>query len=106
MRTFLTDILYTNDPEKSGDDRYSLARVCLFVTFNVYILCGAGYLALSLMPQYNTSPEILKTIMDNLQYALTLFAGYTFGGKALKTTQQIMTQNSNNNTTKNETEHN
>lgn len=97
MKQFFVDILHANDPEKSGTDRFSLARVCLFISFLAYMLSGVGYVILSLFDQFNTSPEFFTTVMENLQYPLTLFAGYVFGGKALKTTQQIMNQQNKNN---------
>jgi hypothetical protein len=90
MKVLLNDILKVNDPEKGGGDKFSMARVCLLVSVICYFICAVSYLFMSFNPSFISSPEMIKTIMTSLEYPLLLFAGYSFGGKALKTVQDIM----------------
>ena len=74
----LEDILKTTDPEKSAAPRYSLARICLFLSFLLIII-------MSLMPLFGLlTPEDItnyERAMDTLIFLIMTFSLYAFGAK-------------------------
>ena len=72
-----TDILKEND-------RYSQGRVyLLWSVFAYYITLGILTLA-GINKKWDIEIEKFKIILDALEYAMTLFGGYVFGGKFLE----------------------
>lgn len=90
----LKDILKVNDLEKSGEDKYSLARVFLFISLIAYISSAIAYMVLSLNQSLRTDIGLIESIMNSLQYPILIFSGYSFGGKSLKVLETIMSRKS------------
>ena len=77
-----TDILQEND-------RYSQGRVyLLWSVFAYYITLGILTLA-GITEKWDIEIEKFKIILDALEYAMTLFGGYVFGGKFIATYEAI-----------------
>lgn len=80
MKNIFQDILRTNDPEKSGGDRFSLSRISLFVSTLITLI-------LVILPFFIDIDESVYDIMTNVIVMIVfLFAGYAFGGKVMSTT--------------------
>jgi hypothetical protein len=90
MRHLLQDILKVNDLEKSGEDRYSFARIALFASLLGYLTSAIVYLFVSLNPAYSINIQLVETILVSLQYPILIFSGYSFGGKSLKVLETIL----------------
>lgn len=86
---FLSDILKVNDPEKSEEDRFSLARVSLLLSILFYFASIVGYLFVTL--QYEISDgKIFELAIEALKYPIAIFTAYSFGGKTLKSIETII----------------
>lgn len=84
MKNLLSDILKVNDPEKSGDDRFSLSRIIIFVASFLYILCSAILFFSMFFHDLNLDLELVELTLEALRWPILAFAAYAFGGKFLK----------------------
>lgn len=77
--------------EKVGNEKmYSQGRVYLLWSVIAYYII-IGFMAIkSLRPDFDIEVATLQTIIDALQWALGLFAGYVFGGKGLETIKTVL----------------
>jgi len=81
------DIL--KEKTKAGVLKYSQGRVYLFVSFVLYFL-SLGIISIkSFSPDSKIDIELIKVIIEALQYAMVLFGGYVFGGKFIKAVKVI-----------------
>lgn len=86
----IEDILKTNDPEKSGGDRYSLSRVCLLISFIlIMVFVFIPFFKVDDIPNYDST----ITTFYNL---ILLFSAYSFGNKAIKRYQDMKCEISKN----------
>jgi len=60
--------------------KYSQGRIYLLVSIIAYYLT-LGILTFAGITKADIEMENLRMIVDGLQYAMTLFGGYVFGGK-------------------------
>lgn len=77
-------------------DKYSQGRVYLFLSILAYYITLT---ILTLKGVYNYKEVDLnsfKIIVDALQWAMALFAGYVFGGKGLDILKVIFNKNKSN----------
>lgn len=78
-----TDIL------KGNEGRYSQGRVyLLWSVFAYYITLGILTMA-GISKNWEIEIDKFKIILDALEYAMTLFGGYVFGGKFISTYEAI-----------------
>ena len=89
MKSFLQDILKVNDPEKSEEDRFSLARTLLLVSAVLYILATVTGYFLSFFSSIEVNASNLETAIEALKFPVILFASYSFGGKVMKSIKDI-----------------
>ena len=79
---------------------YSQGRVYLLVSIVVYYLTIGLMTARSLKTlNLNVDLDSLKTIIEALQWAILLFAGYVFGGKGLDVIKVLFASKNGNATT-------
>tara|TARA_Y100000389_G_scaffold171998_1_gene180118 strand:- start:3366 stop:3662 length:297 start_codon:yes stop_codon:yes gene_type:complete len=73
--------LFTDILKEKG--KYSQGRIYLLISAFAYYLTLAILTAAGISPTYQKDLDInnFKMIVDALQYAMVLFAGYVFGGK-------------------------
>ena len=77
--------------EGSGKNRaYSQGRVYLLISVVSYYLTIGFMTVKSLRPDVGIEVETLSTIINALQWAMALFAGYAFGGKTLGALKTVM----------------
>jgi hypothetical protein len=84
MKKLLFDILKVNDPEKTGEDRYSLSRVILLVSSFLYILCSAILFFSMFFPEITLNLNLVELTLEALRWPSLAFAADAFGGKFLK----------------------
>jgi len=89
MKSFFQDILKVNDPEKSGEDRFSLARTLLFISAVLYILATVTGYFLSFFSSVEVDASSLETAIEALKFPVLLFAGYSFSNKVTKYIKDI-----------------
>lgn len=83
----LKDIL----TEKIGEEKlYSQARVYLLVSVIAYYVTLGIISFKALKPNQMINEESLKTIIDALQWAMALFAGYSFGHKIVEGFKNVL----------------
>ncbi len=95
------DILKEIDP--NGQKIYSQGRVYLLFSVIAYYITLGIVTWKALKPNLEIKEDTLTTIIDALQWAIALFAGYAFGGKVIngiktmfgKTTDATVTPNDN-----------
>lgn len=81
--SYFNDILKTNDPEKDDGSKYSLSRSLLLAsTLITFILISVPFLFEIKLPVY-------ENITDTIVFLITLFAGYSFGGKVMSSVGQV-----------------
>lgn len=73
--------MFTDILKEKG--KYSQGRIYLLISALAYYLTLAILTAAGISPTYQKDLDInnFKIIVDALQYAMVLFAGYVFGGK-------------------------
>lgn len=114
IKQILEDTLKVNDPEKGGADKYSFTRIALAWSLFAYLVSAVFYLFLSVTNPETTSPEMVSGVLTSLEFPIMIFASYTFGGKTLKTIENVLngrnrvddtttTKNTNTSTTTNTT---
>jgi hypothetical protein len=69
--------------------KWSQSRIYLFWSIIAYYLTLAILTVGGLNPKHDLDVEKFKIIIDALEYAMVLFAGYTFGGKFLDVVKVI-----------------
>lgn len=86
--TLFTDIL----KEKAADGRilYSQGRVYLFLSVIVYYATIGLMACKSMKPDMNINMDVLKQVIEALQWFVLLMAGYVFGGKFLDAAKVVM----------------
>ena len=84
----LNEILKEQDKDKSW--RYSQGRVYLLVAILSYYTTVGLMTGKALKPNMDLDLKTLETIINALQWAMGLFAGYVFGGKGLDVLKFIM----------------
>lgn len=89
MKKFLQDILKVNDPEKSEEDRFSLARILLLISAILYILATVVGYFLSFFPDIEVDATNLETAIEALKFPVLLFSGYAFSNKLTKYVKDI-----------------
>lgn len=82
------DILKETDP--TGQKSYSQARVYLLFSVIAYYITLGLVTWKALKPAADIKEDTLKTIIEALQWALLLFAGYAFGGKVIEGFKAVM----------------
>lgn len=75
--------------------KWSQSRIYLFWSIIAYYLTLGLLTAGGLNPKYDLDMEKFRIIIDALEYAMVLFAGYTFGGKFLDVVKVIGTKKEN-----------
>lgn len=90
MKKLLNDILKSNDPEKEGGDKFSLARVAFFVSFILYVFIQIFAFILIFLQTTNIEIKLLESLTQALQWPIGLSAAYAFGGKTLKFIDNMM----------------
>jgi hypothetical protein len=75
--------------------KWSQSRIYLFWSIIAYYLTLGIITAGGLNPKYDLDMDKFKIIVDALEYAMVLFAGYTFGGKFLDVVKVIGTKKEN-----------
>jgi len=63
------------------NSKYSQGRVYLLWSVVAYYLTLGTLTAAAMNPKWTIELEKFKIILDALEYAMTLFGGYVFGGK-------------------------
>lgn len=81
------EILKETDP--TGQKSYSQARVYLLFSVVAYYITMGIVTWKALKPTTDINEGSLKTIIDALQWAIGVFAGYSFGGKAVSMVKDI-----------------
>lgn len=84
------DILKETDP--TGQKSYSQARVYLLLSVVAYYVTLGIVTWKAMHPATDISDGSLRTIIDALQWAILLFAGYAFGGKIIDSFKKIMSK--------------
>ena|SRR3990172_3613512 len=85
--------------ERVGNEKvYSQGRVYLLWSILAYYITMGVLTVKSLRPDFNIEVATLQTIIDALQWALGLFAGYVLGGKGLETIKTVLGKTSGNKT--------
>lgn len=72
--------------------KWSQSRIYLFWSIIAYYLTLGIITAGGLNPKYDLDMDKFRIIIDALEYAMVLFAGYTFGGKFLDVVKVIGTK--------------
>lgn len=90
------EMLKETDP--TGQKSYSQARVYLLFSVIAYYITLGIVTWKALKPETDISEGSLATIIDSLQWAILLFAGYAFGGKIIDGFKTVLGKGSNNNT--------
>jgi hypothetical protein len=85
--TMWKDILKETDP--TGQKSYSQGRVYLLFSVIAYYITLGIVTWKALRPTTDIKEDTLKTIIDALQWAILLFAGYAFGGKVIGSIKTI-----------------
>ena len=75
------EMLRETDP--TGQKSYSQARVYLLFSVVAYYITLGIVTWKAMHPSTDISEGSLKTILEALQWAILLFAGYAFGGKLI-----------------------
>jgi len=78
--------------------KYSQGRVYLFWSIVAYYIT-LGIITINGINKSDVDMENFKLVVDALEYAMTLFAGYVFGGKAIQIAK-IFKNGTNNPTNK------
>lgn len=82
--------------ERDGAGRsYSQSRIYLLVSVISYYLTLGFASVKGLRPDITIDVQTLKVIIDALQWAMMLFAGYTFGGKGLEVIKVVLGKTAN-----------
>jgi hypothetical protein len=76
--------------------RWSQSRIYLFWSIIAYYLTLGIITFGGLNPNYDLDMNKFKIIIDALEYAMVLFAGYTFGGKFVDAFKEIRIKKDNN----------
>lgn len=84
MKAFFKQILMVNDPEKGGEDRFSLSRSLLLFASLLYFLCIFMLWIGLYVESLNIDKNIIDTAIEALRWPILTFAAYAFGGKVLK----------------------
>jgi hypothetical protein len=74
--------------------KYSQSRIYLLWSIIAYYLTLGILTAGGLNPKYDLDMGKFKIIIEALEYAMVLFAGYTFGGKFLDVVKIVGTSRS------------
>ena len=83
MKKFLGDILRVNDPEKSGEDKYSLSRTSLLISTLVALV-------MVMLPFITEIDHTMYDVMTNtIILMIFLYAGYAFGGKVMSSRSKV-----------------
>lgn len=80
--------LFTDILKENG--RYSQGRVYLLWSVFAYYIT-LGILTIAGIKKSDIEMENFRMIVEALEYAMTLFGGYVFGGKFISTYEQIKT---------------
>ena len=83
FKRLLVEVLKTRDAEKGGDSKYSLSRVLLFTSANLYIVAVLFGYFLVWMPGIDVNINILNTSIEALRWPILTFSAYSFGGKLI-----------------------
>lgn len=76
--------------EKSGKETfYSQGRVYLLIAVVAYYITLGFVTWKALHPKTDIAEGTLDTIIEALQWAIALFAGYAFGGKIVNTVKTM-----------------
>ena len=86
------DIL-TEKSDNSNQPSYSQGRVYLFFTVIVYYITIGIVMSKALKPTLSINEETLNTVINALQWAIALFAGYAFGGKVISGVKTMFAKN-------------
>lgn len=84
----LNDILKDKQPD--GSMKYSQGRVYLLLSIISYYIMIGMLTSKALKPAVGFDNHSLQMIVDALQWAIALFAGYVFGTKGLEALKLIM----------------
>jgi hypothetical protein len=87
MKKFRDIFKMFKDILKEGD-RYSQGRVYLLWSVIAYYIT-LGILTFSGLRKETVEMENFKLVVDALEYAMTLFGGYVFGGKFIDAYRSI-----------------
>lgn len=86
------------------DSKYSQGRVYLLWSVVAYYLTLGTLTVTAMNPKMEIELENFKIILDALEYAMTLFGGYVFGGKFITAYTAIKGASSNQKKVANSTE--
>lgn len=76
--------------EKTAEGRlYSQGRVYLLISIVAYYLTLGVITYKEMYPKTEIDLESTKIIIDALQWAMALFAGYVFGGKGIEVAKMV-----------------
>lgn len=79
-----------------GNVSYSQGRVYLLLSIISYYIILGLMTSKALKPNMNIDTKTLEMIIDALQWAIALFAGYVFGSKGLDVVKTVMGFKKNN----------
>ena len=83
--------------EKTPDGfRYSQGRVYLLLSIICYYITIGLMTSKALKPNMDIDTKTLEMIIEALQWAIALMAGYVFGSKGLEVVKTIMNLRNNN----------
>lgn len=86
--TLFKDIL--KEKGLDGATSYSQGRVYLLWSIIAYYITLGLVTFKSMRPDVQINVDMLKTVIESLQWALALFAGYVFGTKGLDAIKVVM----------------
>lgn len=86
--TLLNEILKEQLSDKSW--RYSQSRTYLLLSILCYYITLGIMTGKALRPNMSVDTKTLEMIVDALQWAILLFAGYSFGNKGLEMIKLVM----------------
>ena len=81
-----------------GQTSYSQGRVYLLISIIAYYITLGFVTWKALHPNTDIVIPTLNTIIEALQWAIALFAGYAFGGKIVNTVKTMFSKNTDNTT--------
>ena len=89
MKRIFKDMLTENGKVSQSRTYLLWSIIAYYVTLGILTFGG-------LNPKYDLDMDKFSIIIDALEYAMVLFAGYTFGGKFLDVVKVIGTSKSKN----------
>lgn len=85
-----------------GQTSYSQGRVYLLISIIAYYITLGFVTWKALHPNTDIAMPTLNTIIEALQWAIALFAGYAFGGKLVNTVKTMFSKATDNSTQQSE----